>query len=126
MGKPPTPGLAAELEGKPPADANVITLTLDGVDHVLNVGALNALQAAKMRAVTGFSYVDLVDRCAPPNVFDLEAVAVFVWAAALQAGTIEDYGVLAEGITGDVVLKSIADALAEPGDEIEEPGDPKE
>lgn len=125
MAKAPTPGLAEELEGKT-TDPNVITLSLDGVDHVLNVGALNALQAGKMRAVCGLTYRDFISRCAPPDVFDLEAVAVFVWVAALQAGRVEDFAATAEGITGDVVLQSVKDALAEmDADQVEEPGDPK-
>ena len=124
MATAPTPGLQDELDGKT-SDPNVITLTIDGTDHTVNVGAFNALQAGKLRTVTGFTYLDFVDRCAPPQPFDLEAVAVFVWVAALQAGRIVDFAEVAEGITGDVMLTFVTDALAEVEAEVEEPGDPK-
>lgn len=125
MAKAPTPGLHDELDGKA-ADPNVVTLTIDGADHTVNVGALNALQAGRLRTVTGFTYLDFVDRCAPPQPFDLEAVAVFVWVAALQAGEVVDYAEVAGSITGDVMLAFVTDALAAAEEaEPEEQGDPK-
>ena len=126
MAKAPTPGLQDELDGKA-TDPDVVTLTIDGADHTVNVGTFNALQAGRLRTVTGFTYLDFVDRCAPPQPFDLEAVAVFVWVAALQAGEVVDYAEVAKSITGDVMLTFVTDALAAAEAEVEpeEPGNPK-
>jgi len=121
MAKAPKPRSDAETDG---SDSNTITLTIEGVSHTVNFGAFNALQAAQLHRVTGVRFNEFVDRCCPPNPFDLEAVAVFVWAAGVQAGDPPAFSEVAESITGEGMRQFVSDAL-EAIDEPAEPGDPK-
>lgn len=93
MAHAPTPGRVHDAG----ADEATVTLSLDGVQHVLYPNLLTAQDLGAVRGQVGMSLRKLIE-CAQDDP-DLDIIAALIWVARCQGGESVTFDEVAAGIT---------------------------